>query len=29
VLENLISKFLFSKAAEVQPAAEPAKEATP
>ena len=27
VLENLISKFLFSKAAEGQPAAEPAKEA--
>jgi len=29
VLENLISKFLFSKAAEEQPAEEPAKESTP
>ncbi len=29
VLENLISKFLFSKAAEQQPAEGPAKESTP
>ena len=29
VLENLISKFLFSKAAEEQPAEGPAKESTP
>jgi phospholipid/cholesterol/gamma-HCH transport system substrate-binding protein len=29
VLENLISKFLFSKAAEEQPAEEPARESTP
>jgi phospholipid/cholesterol/gamma-HCH transport system substrate-binding protein len=29
VLENLISKFLFSKAAEEQPAEGPAKEETP
>jgi phospholipid/cholesterol/gamma-HCH transport system substrate-binding protein len=29
VLENLISKFLFSKAAEEQPAEGPAKETTP
>jgi phospholipid/cholesterol/gamma-HCH transport system substrate-binding protein len=29
VLENLISKFLFSKAAEPQPAEGPARESTP
>jgi phospholipid/cholesterol/gamma-HCH transport system substrate-binding protein len=29
VLENLISKFLFSKASEQQPAEGPAKESTP